>query len=171
MFNSVNVAIQILLVRGLSGTSNNFQDLAILYDHYIALSITQTSPSYSPVCHGDNVTITCTGSGVGIAWRTSLVPGAAAVLNNVSDTDMLSTFTLTLTSKTNGIITSTATADDIQFDTFDIECSVDGVNYVLAQITVAGINSRWHTLHSNYNIVNRLYSIKFTYSSSSDGSR
>ena len=123
------------------------------------------------MCPGDNVTITCTGSGVGVAWRTSLV-GGIAVLLNVSDTTILDTFTLTLTSKTNGIITSTATADDIQFNTFDIECSLDGgANYVLAQITVAGINSRWHTLHSNYNIFNRLYSIKLTYSSSSDGSR
>ena len=168
MFNSINVVIQILLVRGLSGTRNNFQNLAILYDHYIALSITQTSPSYSPVCPGDNVTITCTGSGVGIAWRT--VQGGAT-LTYVSQTTMLGTFTLTLTSKTNGIVTSTATDDDIQFNTIDIECSVGDDNYVLAQITVAGINSRWHTLHSNYNIVNRLYSIKLTYSSSSDGSR
>ena len=170
MFNSVNVVIQILLVRGLSGTSNNFQDLANLHDYYIALSITQTSPSYSPVCLGDNVTITCTGSGVGVAWRTSLA-GPGVTLTNVSKTAMLGPFTLTLTSNTNGIVTSTATADDIQFNTFDIECSLDGIDFVLAQITVAGINSHWHTLHSNYNIVNRLYSIKLTYSSSSDGSR
>ena len=118
------------------------------------------------MCPGDNVTITCTGSGVGIAWRT--VQGGAT-LTYVSQTTMLGTFTLTLTSKTNGIVTSTATADDIQFNTFDIECSVDGVDFVLAQITVAGING--HTLHSIYNIIKRLCSIKLTYSSSSDGSR
>ena len=41
--------------------------------HYIVLcvSITQTSPSYSPVCHGDNVTITCTGNGSAVSWHPS----------------------------------------------------------------------------------------------------
>ena len=121
------------------------------------------------MCPSDNVTITCTGGSAFIAWRTPLID-VAAVLTNVSDTTMLGTFTLTLTSKTNGIVTSTATADDVHIN-IDIECSLNAVNYVPAQITVAGINSHWHTLHSNYNIVNRLYSIKFTYSSSSDGSR
>ena len=48
-------------------------------------------------------------------------------------------FTLTLTSKINGTVTSIATTDDIQ-STVDIECSLDGIDFVLVQIAVAGMN-------------------------------
>ena len=46
--------------------------------------ITQTSPSYSPVCHGDNVTITCTGNGSAVLWHPSdSAPATVVTVPNI----------------------------------------------------------------------------------------
>ena len=59
--------------------------------HYIVLSvsITETSPSYSPVCRGDNVTITCTGNGSAVLWHPSnSAPATVLTVPNIVQLEM-----------------------------------------------------------------------------------
>ena len=114
----------------------------------LALSLTQTSPSYSPVCPGDNVTVTCTGSAGTVVWRTG--PSLAPIqITSMSDTSQSlqqtqntpgPAFTVSLLSfdADTNTLTSIATIDGVTISR-NIQCSEDVMMYETVQIVVSGM--------------------------------
>ena len=102
-----------LLTLMLNILSCNTQGKATIYYDQLAIytlaivSLEQTSPSYSPVCPGDNVVFTCNVTGNILIW--DYYGQARAYLDgSSSETVLLGGFNISLISIMNGVIRSEA---------------------------------------------------------------
>ena len=103
-------------------------------------SLTQTTPSYTPVCPGDRLVFTCvvTGSGGALVWRRN----NGVILLYGQTIPSFPDFILNITSYNNITteLVSTATRESVpvQLDGSNIGCSSDAVNYITLTIDIAG---------------------------------
>ena len=104
------------------------------------VSLTQTTPSYTPVCPGDRLIFTCvvTGSAQAVVWRRN----KAVIVQYGQPIPSLPDFILNITSynTTTTELVSTATSESasVQLDGSDIGCSTDGVHFMTLTIDIAG---------------------------------
>ena len=117
-------------------------------------SLTQTTPSYTPVCPGDRLVFTCvvTGSGGAVVWRRD----NGVILRYGQPIPPFPDFNLNITSyntiTTELVSTATSESVTIQLDGSIIGCSNDGLNYMTLTIDIAGqiqYNSQYNYIHLN----------------------
>ena len=94
----------------------------------------QSSPSYSPVCPGDNVVFTCITNTGFVSWTDS--DGGAGLGYNSANAigqppRQLGIFKIALISVNGSMFVSTATVDNVTFSqsSSNIYCSADAINY------------------------------------------
>ena len=82
----------------------------LYYDHWLytltTVSLEQSSPSYSPVCSGDNIVFTCNVTGDILIW--DYYGQARAYLAGSSSETVLGGFNISLVSIMNGVVRSEA---------------------------------------------------------------
>ena len=104
-------------------------------------SLTQTTPSYTPVCPGDRLVFTCvvTGSAQAVVWRRD----NGVVLQYGQPIPSFPNFILNITSYNNITteLVSTATSESasVQLDGSTIGCSTNAIYYMTLTIDIAGI--------------------------------
>ena len=119
-----------------------------MYNYYLSYtciistaSLTQTTPSYTPVCPGDRLVFTCVvnGSGGAIVWIRNNIP---VILQYGQPIQPFPNFELNITSynTTTTELVSIATRESapVQLDGSTISCSADGLNYITLTIDIAG---------------------------------
>jgi hypothetical protein len=101
-----------------------------------ATTLSQTDPSYVPVCPGDIVTFTCTTTTGAVAW--SINVGMEESVDRIFNTDAAIgssqsayPYTYTLVNRTGSNVESTATVTNVSYSLTGsiISCSDDGMNY------------------------------------------
>ena len=104
--------------------------LCTIYINYFVTSahtvLNQTSPLYSPVCLGDTVVFTCIASGTGSAvWRGD--KGATCVIDNVTLSQVVDSFTINVIEINGTTVVSTATVQTVtlQLNGASISCSAN----------------------------------------------
>ena len=102
--------------------------------------MTQTTPSYTPVCPGDRLVYTCvvTGSGGAVVWRRN----NGVILRYNQPIPSFPDFNLNIISYNNitDELVSTATNESatIQLDGSDISCAREAPHYMTLTIDIAG---------------------------------
>jgi hypothetical protein len=101
-----------------------------------ATTLSQTDPSYVPVCPGDTVIFTCTTTTGAVAWTIDLGMGASAARSfdsnaAIGSTEHVYPYTYTLVNRTGNDVESTVTVTDVTYSLTGtiIFCSDDGMNY------------------------------------------
>ena len=125
-----------------------------IYHCISTASLTQTTPSYTPVCPGDRLIFACvvTGSGGALVWRRNKL----VILQYNQPIPSIPEFILNITSYNNNTteLVSTATNESatIQLDGSNIGCSADGINYMTLTIDIAGKIQKIvnYYIHLNY---------------------
>ena len=112
--------------------------LTTIYLLFSIVSLQQTSPSYSPVCSGDNVVFTCNVTGTILIWD---YYGQTETYLAVSPSErVLAGFSLTLVSIMNGVIRSEARLQHVTSNDNgrNINCTDISVIRHQATVIVAG---------------------------------
>ena len=103
--------------------------------------MTQTAPSYTPVCPGDRLVFTCiTDVNMGVLWRGN--NGGTLAMTSTSSAATVDSFSVRVTEHNSTTFVTTATIESVplQLNGDSIGCSGDlGNTYLTLFINIAGI--------------------------------
>ena len=103
--------------------------------------MTQTTPSYSPVCPGDRLVFTCiTGVSMGVLWRGN--NGGTLAMTSTSFAATVDSFSVRVAKHNNTTLVTTATIESVQvqLNGKNVGCSGNlGNTYLTLYISIAGI--------------------------------
>ena len=101
------------------------------------VSLTQTTPSYTPVCLGDKLVLTCTTSASIVNWRG--ISGNWRTISNTFKPEVFDSFNLTATQVgTTLVITATNESIPIELNGTTISCSDNfGINFESLTLNVS----------------------------------
>ena len=108
------------------------------------VQLTQTSPTYSIVCPGDRLVLTCivTGTNGGLTWQADNGVQQILPASGGQSSATAGSFFVNITESNNTTIISTATNDtaSVTLDEANVKCIVDGANFEQLTIDVFQVN-------------------------------